>query len=59
LRISKKSSTFVLDMQKRTYYIPTIEVIPLESGILMQEWLAGSGEHGSVPAPQRSGNKVF
>ena len=40
-------------MQKRTYYIPTIEVITLESDILMQEWLADSGDHGSVHAPGR------
>ena len=33
-------------MQKRTYYIPTIEVITLGTSILMQEWLAGSNDHG-------------
>lgn len=34
-------------MQKRTYYIPTIEVMTLGAGILMQEWLAGSNDHGA------------
>ena len=59
--MSKKSSTFarILTDMKKTYYIPTIEVIPLGSGVLMQEWLAGSGDHGSVHAPRRRETEVF
>ena len=40
--------------KKKTYYIPTIETITLEPGVLMQDWLAGSGDHGSMGlAPRR------
>ena len=43
-------------MKKREYIYPAIEVITLESSILMHEWLAGSEDHGSVHAPERRPN---
>jgi hypothetical protein len=43
-------------MKKREYKYPIIEVLMLDAGVLMQEWLAGSLDHGSVHAPERRPN---
>lgn len=47
-------------MQKRTYYIPTIEVIRVNTR-LMQEWLDTSDGHGTVgkQAPRNDSMKAF
>ena len=44
-------------MKKREYKYPIIEVLTLDAGVLMQEWLAGSGDHGAGgKAPERKPN---
>ena len=48
--------------KKKTYYIPTIEVICLRTPLMQNPAIAGSLEHGSVginEAPERRRTPVF
>ena len=56
--MSKKCSTFALEMKKKQYIYPTVEVIRVNSQ-LMQTGLAGSGSDHSNAAPKRRTTEVF